>query len=99
MSNNKLFVASLAFSVTDQELQETFSQAGTVTSAKVVTDRDSGQSRGFGFVEMATEDEAQAAIKQLDGSQINGRAIAVNIAKPQGERPAYGGGGGGGRRY
>ncbi len=103
MSTN-LFVASLDFSVTDQDLHEAFSPYGTVNSAKVITDRETQRSRGFGFVEMSTPEEAQAAISALNGQNINGRQIAVNIAKPQGEggggggggRPSRGGGGGGG---
>ena len=82
----KLFVGSLAFSVTDDELSDFFKSAGTVESAKVITDRETGRSRGFGFVEMSSDEEAQAAIKELDGKELNGRAIAVNEARPQEKR-------------
>ena len=79
----KLFVGSLAYSVTDDELRTTFEEAGTVESARVITDRESGRSRGFGFVEMATEEEAQNAIKLLNEREIGGRRIIVNEARPQ----------------
>jgi len=93
----KLFVGSLPYALTDEELSELFAAAGTVVSAKVIMDRDSGRSKGFGFVEMSTEDEAKAAISQLNGKDINGRAIVVNEARPQEnrERRSFGGGGGG----
>lgn len=78
-----LFVGSLAFSVTDDELQQFFATAGTVVSAKVIQDRETGRSRGFGFVEMGSDDEAKAAIAQLDGKELNGRAISVNEARPR----------------
>lgn len=78
-----LFVGSLAFSVTDDELNQFFAQAGTVVSAKVITDRETNRSRGFGFVEMSSDDEAKAAIAQLDGKELNGRAISVNEARPR----------------
>lgn len=84
---NKLFVGSLAYGVSDQDLTELFQPSGTVVSAKVIMDRDSGQSRGFGFVEMSSEEEAQAAIKALQGKEVSGRQITVNLAKPQAERP------------
>ncbi len=91
---SKLFVGSLAYSVTDQELEDFFASAGTVASAKVVMDRDTNRSKGFGFVEMETDDEAKAAIDQLNGKELNGRAIAVDAAKPQAprERRPFGGG-------
>jgi cold-inducible RNA-binding protein len=85
---NKLYVGSLAFSVTDEELSELFAQAGTVQSAKVITDRDSGRSKGFGFVEMSSDAEAQAAIQMLHGKEVSGRQIVVNIAKPMTDRPS-----------
>lgn len=78
-----LFVGSLAFSVTDDELQQFFATAGNVVSAKVIQDRETGRSRGFGFVEMGSDDEAKAAIAQLDGKELNGRAISVNEARPR----------------
>src|SRR2546426_8140514 len=91
----KLYVGGLPYSSTEQQLQELFSQHGSVTSAKIITDRYTGQSRGFGFVEMATGEEAQKAIAALNGSSMGGRTLVVNEARPQ-EKRAYGGGGGGG---
>ena len=91
----KLYVGSLPYSTTEQQLSELFSPHGTVTSAKVITDRYTGQSRGFGFVEMATAEEAQKAIAALNGTPLGGRTLVVNEARPQEKRP-YGGGGGGG---
>jgi len=88
----KLFVGSLAYTITDEELSKLFAEAGTVVSAKVIIDRDSNQSKGFGFVEMTTEEEAQNAIKLLNGREESGRQLTVNKAKPQvdrGERPSY----------
>ena len=79
----KLFVGSLAYSVTDEELRTAFEEAGTVDSAKVITDRETGRSRGFGFVEMATEEEAQNAVKLLNEKELGGRRIIVNEARPQ----------------
>jgi RNA recognition motif-containing protein len=104
---HKLFVGGLAFSTSSERLREVFKQAGTVESATVVTDRDSGQSRGFGFVEMATAAEADAAIKQFNGQQVDGRMLKVELSKPQEarggpSRGGYGGdrsGGGGARRW
>lgn len=90
----KIYVGNLAFSVDSAALEQMFAPYGTVDSASVVTDRDSGRSRGFGFVEMASSDDAQAAIEALNGSQQGGRALTVNEAKPREDR---GGGGGGGR--
>ncbi|OGH16015.1 MAG: hypothetical protein A3C30_00850 [Candidatus Levybacteria bacterium RIFCSPHIGHO2_02_FULL_40_18] len=80
---NKLFIGSLPYSVSDAELQEHFSQVGTVLSAKIITDRYSGQSKGFGFVEMSTPQEAQEAINKLNNSTLSGRTIIVNEAKPE----------------
>jgi cold-inducible RNA-binding protein len=91
----KLYVGNLAFSVTDQDLQTTFSAFGTVESSKVITDRDTGRSKGFGFVEMSSDSEAQEAIAKLNGTEQNGRALTVNEAKPQAPRDNRGGGGGG----
>lgn len=94
---NKLYVGNLAYSVSDDNLQQSFGEFGTVTSAKVMMDRDSGRSKGFGFVEMSSPAEAQAAIRGMNGSQIDGRALVVNEARPREERPGgFGGGGGGG---
>lgn len=92
---NKLYVGSLAYSVNDDKLKELFAEFGTVVSAQVINDRDSGQSKGFGFVEMKTEEEAKEAIKALNGKEVDGRAIMVNEARPKTEG---GGGGGGGFR-
>lgn len=94
---NKLFVGNLSFAVTDQKLAETFAECGTVSSAKIITDRDSGRSKGFGFVEMSTDTEAQAAIKRFNGAEEGGRPMTVNIAKPMAPREDRGGGGN--RRY
>jgi cold-inducible RNA-binding protein len=94
--STKLYVGNLAFQTTSQELQELFAQAGTVESAAVVEDRDTGRSRGFGFVEMSTKEESAAAIDQFNGKEVNGRALKVNEAKPRENR---GGGGGGGRGF
>ncbi|HYD46928.1 MAG TPA: RNA-binding protein [Terriglobales bacterium] len=96
---NKLYVGNLAFAVTNRDLEELFAQAGTCQSASVISDRDSGQSRGFGFVEMGSNDEAQRAIQQFDGYDFKGRALKVNEAKDRdNSRGGGGGGGGGGRR-
>lgn len=84
---NKLFVGSLAFSATDDDLAQFFSQAGTVQSAKVIMDRDTNRSKGFGFVEMSNDDEAQKAIEMLNGKELNGRAVNVSEARPREERP------------
>ena|ERR1035441_2562832 len=94
----KLYVGGLAYSVTDQELQELFATMGAVESAVVIKDRDSGQSKGFGFVEMTEVKDGQNAIKELNGKELGGRAIIVNEARPREERSSGGGGGGGFRR-
>lgn len=96
---NKLFVGSLPWSVTDDQLNELFAQVGTVESAKVIIDRDTNRSKGFGFVEMSSPEEAQAAIDQINGKEIDGRTITVNEARPQERRENNGGGFGGGRRF
>jgi RNA recognition motif-containing protein len=94
---NKLYVGNLAYSVRDESLHQAFSQFGTVTSAKVMMDRDTGRSKGFGFVEMGSDAEAQSAINGMNGQALEGRAIVVNEARPREERPGgFGGGGGGG---
>jgi RNA recognition motif-containing protein len=90
----KLYVGNLAFQTTSQDLQELFAQAGTVESASVVEDRETGRSRGFAFVEMSTKEEGAAAIDQFNGKEVGGRPLKVNEAKPRENR---GGGGGGGR--
>ena len=94
--NNKLFVGNLSFNVTENELQDAFAQYGTVLEANLMTDRMTGRPRGFGFVTMSTEEEAQKAIEGLNGSQLDNRALTVNVARPREERA--GGGGGGPRR-
>src|SRR5436189_4892770 len=97
----KLYVGNLAYGVTDAELQEMFAAHGSVQSAQVIMDRDTGRSKGFGFVEMGSDQEAQAAIAALSGKQVGGRSLTVNEAKPRegggggGGRGGYGGGGGG----
>ena len=96
----KLFVGNLSFNATTADLERLFSQAGTVTAVNIITDKFTDRSRGFGFVEMASAQEAQAAIEQLNGTEFQGRALTVNEAKPQqersgGGRSSFGGGGGG----
>ena len=95
--NKKLYVGGLPYSVTEDKLQVIFSAHGTVESARVITDRFTGRSRGFGFVEMSSEEEAQTAIDSLNGSDLDGRSLTVNEARPQENRG--GGGGGGGDRW
>jgi len=90
---NKLYVGNLAYSVNDDSLQTAFAQFGSVQSAKVMIDRDSGRSKGFGFVEMGTADEAQAAIRGLNGKPIDGRDVVVNEARPKESSGGFGGGG------
>ena len=104
--SNKLYVGNLSFRVTSEDLQEYFATAGAVESANVIFDRETGRSRGFGFVEMASEDAANAAIAQFNGQEYDGRNMVVNEARPRDDRGGggggrgrgnYGGGGGGGR--
>jgi RNA recognition motif-containing protein len=109
----KLYVGNLAYAVTDSDLQQMFEPYGTVQSAQVIMDRDTGRSKGFGFVEMGSDQEAQAAITAMSGKQVDGRALTVNEARPKEDRGGGGGygggrggrgggggyGGGGGRRY
>jgi RNA recognition motif-containing protein len=92
-----IYVGNLPWTTTNEELADMFAQFGQVTKAQIITDRDTGRSRGFGFVEMATEAEAQSAIDAMNNSDMNGRPLTVNIAKPR-EGGGGGGGGGGGRR-
>jgi RNA recognition motif-containing protein len=94
----KLFVGSLSYNTTDAGLEEFFAQAGTVVSAKVIFDRDTNRSKGFGFVEMSSDDEAKAAVEKLNGQDLDGRRLIVNEARPQEnrERRSFGGGNGGG---
>src|SRR3954470_18715444 len=93
---SKLYVGNLSYNVTSSDLEQLCAQHGTVQSAEVIQDRDTGQSKGFGFVQMGSDDEAQAAIAALNGQQQDGRALTVNEAKPREDRPRSGGGGGGG---
>jgi hypothetical protein len=106
---NKLYVGNLPYSVRDEDLQQSFGQFGSVTSAKVMMERDTGRSKGFGFVEMGSDAEAQAAINGMNGQPLGGRSVVVNEARPMEARPprsggfgggggGYGGGGGGGGR-
>lgn len=95
---SKLYVGGLPYSVTEGRLQELFSAHGTVESANVISDKFTGQSRGFGFVEMSSGSEAQAAISALNGTQFEGRSLTVNEAKPMAKRDNFGGGGRGGDR-
>lgn len=101
---NKLYVGNLAYSVRDDDLEQTFSEFGTVSSAKVMMDRDSGRSKGFGFVEMSNDSEAQAAINGLNGKPVGGRNLVVNEARPReprqgGPRGGFGGGNRGGNSW
>ena len=99
MSNNKLYAGGLPYEVNDDRLQEIFSPHGTVESAKVIIDRSTGRSKGFGFVEMSSEDEAQSAITALNGTNVDGRSLTVNVAKPQEKRNDRGSGGFGNDRW
>ncbi len=94
MNSNKLYVGGLPYQVTEDKLREIFSAHGTVESATVIMDRMTSRSKGFGFVEMSSQEEAQAAIDKLNGTDLEGRNITVNVAKPR--QPRSGGGGGGG---
>ena len=101
--SNKLFVGNLSFNVTENDLQDAFAAHGTVTETNLMMDRSTGRPRGFGFVTMSSAEEAQKAIDALNGKELDGRALTVNVAKPREERPAGGGrreysGGGGGYR-
>ncbi len=93
----KLYVGGLSYSTSSEDLRALFAQAGTVESAAVITDKFTGRSRGFGFVEMASSEEAEAAIQRLNGQVVDGRNLTVNLANTQGSRPAGGGSRGGGR--
>ena len=96
----RLYVGNLSYNTTDSALQQLFAAHGTVTSAQVIMDRDTGRSKGFGFVEMGSDQEAQAAVAALNGQQVDGRALTVNEARPKTEGGGGGGGRGGyGRRY
>ena len=96
--SNKLFVGNLSFNTTENSLQDAFAAYGTVTETNLMMDRMTNRPRGFGFVTMSTADEAQKAIAAMNGAQLDGRALTVNVARPREERPPGGGGGGGGRR-
>ena len=95
MTGKKLYVGSLPYSTSDRDLEDLFAEFGTVASAQVITDRMTGRSRGFGFVEMSTTEEAEQAAQKLNGTSLEGRSLVVNEAK---QRESFGGGGGGGRR-
>src|SRR3954470_1135730 len=97
--NNKLFVGNLSFNTTENDLQDAFAAHGTVLEANLMMDRTTGRPRGFGFVTMSTQEEAEKAIAALNGTSVDGRALTVNTAKPREERSGGGGGGGGGRGY
>src|SRR5688500_5587887 len=94
---SKLYVGNLSYDVTSSDLEQLCAAHGTVQSAEVIADRDTGRSKGFGFVQMGSDEEAQAVIAALNGQEVDGRALTVNEAKPREDRPRGGGGGGGGR--
>jgi RNA recognition motif-containing protein len=96
---SKLYVGNLSYNTNSSDLEQLFGQHGTVQSAEVISDRDTGRSKGFGFVQMGSDDEAQAAISALNGQEHDGRQLTVNEAKPREDRPRGGGGGGGGGGY
>jgi len=96
--NTKLFVGNISFNTTENDLQDAFSAHGTVTEANLMVDRMSGRPRGFGFVTMATEEEAQKAVQAMNGASLDGRNLTVNLARPREERSGGGGGGGRGPR-
>ena len=96
--STKLFVGNLSFNTTENDLQDAFAAHGTVVEANLMMDRMTGRPRGFGFVTMSSPEEAEKAIQALNGAQVDGRALTVNVARPREERPG-GGGGGGGRGY
>lgn len=93
--NNKLYVGNLSFNTTENDLHDAFAAHGTVKEANLMVDRESGRPRGFGFVTMSSDEEAQNAISALNGAQLDGRALTVNVARPREDRPSGGGGGGG----
>ena len=104
--NNKIFVGNLSFNTTENDLQDAFAAHGTVTEANLITDRETGRARGFGFVTMSTDEEANKAVEAMNGASLDGRTLTVNIARPReerggnprGPRREYSGGGGGGGR-
>jgi len=93
--SNKLFVGNLSFNVTENDLNDAFAAFGTVSETNLMMDRTTGRPRGFGFVTMGTPEEAQKAIEAMNGKEMDGRALTVNVARPREDRPAGGGGGGG----
>jgi RNA recognition motif-containing protein len=93
-----IYISGLSYNVSDADLNELFAEYGEISSAKIITDRETGRSRGFGFVEMPNDAEGQKAIDELNGVEYDGKVIAVSVARPRAERPSFGGGGGGGRR-
>ncbi len=97
MNSNKLYVGGLPYATTEADLEGLFAEHGTVESARVITDRMTGRSKGFGFVEMGSQDEAEAAMEKLNNSQLEGRTLVVNEARPRENRGSFSGGGGGGR--
>jgi cold-inducible RNA-binding protein len=97
--NTKLFVGNLSFNTTENDLQDAFAAHGTVVETNLMMDRATGRPRGFGFVTMSTQEEAEKAIQALNGASVDGRALTVNAARPREDRPPGGGGGGGGRGY
>ena len=97
--SKKLYVGNLSFDVTQDQLNQMFAPHGNVQSAQLISDRDTGRSKGFGFVELSDDSAAEAAIAGLNGQMSGGRALTVNEAKPREDRPRSGGGGGGGNRY
>jgi cold-inducible RNA-binding protein len=99
MNNNKLFVGNLSFNTTENDLQDTFAAHGTVVETNLLTDRESGRPRGFGFVTMSTPEEAQNATQALNGTEVDGRSLTVNAAKPREERSGGGNFSGGSRGY
>ncbi len=96
MNSSKLYVGGLPYATTEDELEDLFSEHGTVESVRVITDRMTGRSKGFGFVEMSSQEEAEAAAEKLNDSELEGRTLVVNEAKPREKRGSFGGGGGGG---
>ena len=96
--DTKLYVGNMSYNMTEQDLRSLFSEAGTVETVDVIKDRDTGRPKGFAFISMKTQAEAEKAISMFNGREVDGRALAVNIARPREERPSYGGGGGGDRR-
>lgn len=95
----KLYVGGLPYSATQKQMEDLFAQAGTVESASIIIDRETGQSKGFGFVEMSSDAEATEAISKFNGYNLDGRSLVVNEARPQAPRPSFGGGGGGNRGF